>query len=156
MAAPAWAPTLQAVAVHIPTRTREVGNVESNDYALTFNANTTPTDAEVLLLIGKGCTVVTGQTGLPVVTAAEEYCTLAAALWAAYWVEIGYPERDADVAVYEKLRVDAEAATKAAVGFNDASGGGWSTDPTPADTNLVVGSFPAAPSWADAGPGLYW
>ena len=57
MAAPAWAPTLQAVAVHIPTRTREVGNVESNDYALTFNANTTPTDAEVLLLIGKGCTV---------------------------------------------------------------------------------------------------
>ena len=154
--APTWAPPLDAVAVHIPSRTREVGNYESNEYLGTFGTTTTPTAAQVTALIDKACTWVTGQTGLPLMPAAEPLCAVAASLWAAYWVELGYPERDADVSVYDKLRVDAESATKAAVAFNDAAGGGWQTDPTPADTNLVVGSFPEAPSWGDAGPGLIW
>ena len=159
--APSWAPTLAQVAVHIPTRTREVG--AADDYAGTFNASTTPTSAEVTELVAQACTFVTSRTGLPIVTTPTEVpdtCALAAALWAAYWVELAYPERDADLAVYDRLRTDAEAATKAAVALNTAAGGGATTDPPDgggtASTALPSHSFPAAPAWADASPGTFW
>jgi hypothetical protein len=145
---PAWAPALDDVAAHIPSRTREVGT--DNLYTETFTADTTPTSDTVSILIGKACAWVASQAGLPVVTAAYPACAVAASLWAAYWVEIGFPERDGDVAVYDRLRKDAEAATKNAATVNLAAGGGAqlpSTDPTAG--MAPKGTFPDAPSWAD-------
>lgn len=154
MTLPAWAPTTADVAVHIPTRTREVGINDA--YVHDFTANTTPTNTEAGLLIDQACIQVQSVTGLPVVDAAFDVCRVAAALRAAYMIELGYPERDADVAVYERLGASADAAAKSAAAFNTAAGGGWQTDPTPADTALVVSSFPAAPAWADVAPGIIW
>jgi hypothetical protein len=147
VAAPSWAPGTPQVALHIPSRTRQVGTDDA--YAYDFTANTTPVNTVVLQLIEQACTHVQSVTGTPIVTAGEAQCALAASLWAAYWVELGFPERDGDVQVYEQIRKDAEEATKAAAAVNTAAGGGGTSDPTPGDTVLAQHSFPAAPAWAD-------
>ena len=156
--APVWAPLLTEVAVHILSRTRDA---TTNDPAGTFNTNTAPTADQVTTLIEQACTLVTSRTGLPVMDAVAEVtdaCKLAAALWAAYWVELSHPERDADVSVYEQIRADAEAATTAAVALNTAAGGGATIDPpddgTAGSAALPLYSFPDAPAWADTS--LYW
>jgi hypothetical protein len=133
----------------------------TNDPAGTFTANTEPTATQVTELIGQACTMVVSRTGLPVmdtVTEVADACRVAAALWAAYWVELGYPERDADVSVYDRLRTDAEAATKAAIALNTAAGGGTSLDPpddgSAASAAVPTFSFPDPPVWADTS--TYW
>lgn len=144
---PAWAPTLEDVAAHIPTRTREVG--VSDEYLRTFTDDTTPTAGEVDILIGHACAWVTGRVGTPIAAVATPACRVAAALWAAYWVELAYPERDADVQVYDRLRPDAEDATTAAGGLNDAAGGGDETDSDPMKSLLTVHSFPLPVAYGD-------
>jgi hypothetical protein len=147
-APPVWAPTLADVAAHIPTRTREVG--VDNDYLGTFTASTQPTADEVATLIGHACAWVAGPAGDPVMTAAYSLLGAAAALRAAYWVEVAYPERDADVAVYDRLKDDAEQMAKDAATANRAAGGGTSLDPSSGEPlALVQYTFPAAPAWAD-------
>lgn len=154
---PPWAPQLEDVAVHIPSRTR---HATTNLPLGTFTQDTTPTDDQAARLIGHATAWVIARTGTTVAAAAYAQCMLAASLWAAYWVELGYPERDGDVTVYERVRVDAEAATVAAVALNTAAGGGTSIDPpddgTAGTAALPSYSFPAAPAWADATPGTYW
>jgi hypothetical protein len=152
--APTWAPTTAGVALHIPSRTRQVGTDDS--YAYDFTVNTTPTNTVGVQLVDRACTKVLSVTGTPIVTAGEAGCALAAELWAAYWVELGFPERDGDVQVYDQIRKDAEAATAAAAALNTAAGGGTDNDPTPGDTALVVASFPPAQPWADVAPGIIW
>lgn len=150
MAAPIWAPSLQQVAVHIPTRTRPVGAVDySGDYAGTFTSQTTPTDTQATEQISQACVKVTGAVGTPVATAAQDACQVAAAWWAAYFIEIGYPERDADLKVYEELRRQAEEATKSAATLNAVAGGGADLAPDPVEALLPSHTFPAAPAWAD-------
>jgi hypothetical protein len=144
-----WAPTLEQVAVHIPTRTREVGALETNDYTGTFTANTTPTSTHVQSLIDQTCAYISAQVGTPVLAAAEDSCQVAAALWTAYWVELGFPERDADLKTYEQIKADAAAATKQARLLNLAAGGGQDLNPDPIDTAYPTHTFPAAPPWAD-------
>jgi hypothetical protein len=152
--APAWAPSLQQVAVHIPTRTRDANSATySGAYLGTFTTDTTPTTAEATEQIGQACTKVIGDVGSPVATQAEALCQVAAAWWAAYYIELGYPERDADLKVYEQLRVEAEAATKTAAAVNAAAGGGTTLQPSPADALLPSHSFPTAPPWADV---VFW
>jgi hypothetical protein len=145
---PPWAPALEDVAVHIPSRTREVGILDA--YRGTFTQDTTPTSDQVALLIEHACVWVMAEAGQPVVPAAYPACTVAAALWTAYWVELGYPERDADVAVYDRLLPAAQAMTGSAARVNVAAGGGATLDPTPEDARpLVVYAFPDPPKWAD-------
>jgi hypothetical protein len=151
---PAWAPQPEEVAVHVPTRTRAVG--VDDTYTGTFSTDTTPTAAQANSVIDQACIIVTSVTGIPIVAAAYDACKVAAALRAAYMIELGYPERDADVQTYEQLGRAADQAEKNAERLNTAAGGGYTTDPTPADTNLVVSSFPAAPAWADVAPGIIW
>lgn len=145
---PGWEPSLAQVAAHIPTRTRAVGI--DNTYTMTFTADTTPTGDSAAQIIGHACSWVTSRVGVPVAAAAFPACQLAAALMAAYWIEIGYPERDADVSVYERLRVDAEAAVKGAAALNAAAGGAGDLDPDPADSLHVLHDFPDPPPYADA------
>jgi hypothetical protein len=145
--APPWSPSLASVASHVPTRTRQVGT--DDDMVFTFNANTTPTADQASAIIGHACVWVTGCTGMPVVPAAYPLAELAASLWAAYWIEIAYPERDNDTDRLEQLRKDADVACARAGGFNVANGGGAVQPETDSIQQFVVHSFPAAPSYAD-------
>jgi hypothetical protein len=81
--------------------------------------------------------------------AAYPLLAAAAALRAAYWVEVAYPERDADVAVYDRLKADAEAMAKDAAAANRAAGGGTSLDPSGELVTLTVHGFPDPPPWKD-------
>ncbi len=144
---PAWAPTLSRVGAYIPTRTREVG--VDNDYTGTFTTATYPTAAQVNLLIADACVWVEGMVGVPVASAADSLCGMAAALYAAYRVELAYPERDADVSVYDRFRLDAEALVDRAAAVNRANGGGGGTDEEGRVDVLARWSFPDPPRWAD-------
>lgn len=143
---PGWEPSLVQVAAHIPTRTRAVG--VDNEYLMTFTEDTTPTGDAAAEIIGHACAWVAGAVGSPVADAAYPICQVASALWAAYWIEIGYPERNADVEVYERLRRDAEMTTKAAASVNAAAGGASSVDPDDPGTTVLY-AFPDPPPYAD-------
>jgi hypothetical protein len=147
-ALPAWAPSLTDVADHIPTRTRPTAEWGASDEILgTFTDATTPTREQVARLIRRACSWVTGQIGAPVSPTAYGVAAVAAALRTAYWVEIGFPERDADLAVYDRLATEADAATATALRVNVATG---AEDPTAgALDDLVLYEFPRPPAWAD-------
>lgn len=145
--APTWAPTLQQVGTYIPTRTREIG--VSNTYVGTFTANTYPTATQVTALIDDACVWAAQPAGTPIATDAHDSLRLAATLWAAYRVELAYPERDADVAVYERLLTEAEAARTEAARVNRAAGGGGATDEEGRPDVLAQYQFPDPPRWAD-------
>jgi len=147
LAAPGWAPDIADVAVHIPTRTRAVGT--DNSYLGTFTADTTPTGVEVDRLIRHACAWVMGRTGSPVMPIAAGQAAVAAALLAAFWAEIGYPERDADVAVYDRLRTDFEASLAVAIDVNRGAGGGEGEGAGPGVGDLTTHSFPAPVSYGD-------
>jgi hypothetical protein len=150
-----WTPTLREVGALIPTRTREVGVLDT--YVGTFTALTTPTDEQVLYLIEVAVGRTIACTGLPVAPLAHRAANGAAALRAAYLAELSYPERDADVAVYEQLGTQADQACKEAGALNRGAGGGGSTTPDPdtTPTLLPASSFPAKAAWADSiGPTL--
>lgn len=156
--APAWAPTLTQVAEHVLSKTRDL---TTNEPAGTFTTTTAPTGDQVTGLIDQACTLVTTRTGTPIATDVDVQaaCRVAAALWAACWVERSHPERDADITVSEQLRTDAEAMTAAAVALNTAAGGGAVVDPPDggeggASTALPLYSFPEPPAWADTS--AYW
>ncbi len=153
LAAP-WAPSLREVAAHIPSRTRQAGtpaNPGDNIPANTFNDFTEPSGDVVQSLIDRAVGTVTGRLGTPIVVPAYAVASAAAALWAAYWVELGWPERDGDVQVWAQLRADAEAVTVSAVAVNVGNGGGTTApDADAVITPLAVHSFPAGPRWADA------
>jgi len=147
--APAWTPTLADVADHIPTRTRPTAEFAGSDAMLgTFTAATTPTDEQAARLIRRATAWVEGVVGVPVAPTVRRLASAAAALRAAYWVELAYPERDADVAVYDRLREEAGAALLSATAQNAAAG---AIAPTPAGVpdDLVSFSFPAPPRWGD-------
>lgn len=123
-ALPAWAPSLTDVADHVPTRTRPTTEWATADTTLgTFTPATTPNREQVTRLVRRACGWVESQTGVPVQAAAYAPAGVAAALRAAYWVELAYPERDADLAVYDRLRVEADAAAAVAAEVNATAGG---------------------------------
>lgn len=139
-----WAPSLRKVGSHIPSRTR---SVETGDPTGTFDALTVPDGDQVTVIIGSATAVVAGVVGRPVVPAAMPLCETAAALWSAYWVELAWPGRDADVSVFGRLRDDAVMLMEQAKAVNLGAGGG--TEGTP-DTDGVPNvssswSFPPPP-----------
>lgn len=148
---PAWAPSLTDVADHIPTRTRPTAEWGASDaMAGTFTDATTPTREQVTRLIRRACAWVAAQVGTPVATTAYNAAGVAAALRTAYWVELGYPERDADLAVYDRLATDAADAAATALALNVTTG---AEDPTPGTVDgFVLYDFPDAPTWADRIP----
>lgn len=145
---PAWAPSLTDVADHIPTRTRPTAEWGASDAeAGTFTEATTPTRDAATRLIRRACAWVAATVGAPVSLTAYPAAGVAAALRAAYWVELAYPERDADLAVYDRLREESDAAASAAHALNVLSG---AEDPSPGGTDdLVTYEFPDPPPWAD-------
>jgi hypothetical protein len=138
-----WAPDLRKVGSHIPSRTREEG---SNEPLGTFTDTTYPDAEQVTLIIGSAVSVVAGFVGRPVVAAAYPLCETVAALWAAYWVEIGWPGRDGDVSVFDRLRADALLLMGQAKAVNVGAGGG--TDDIPD----VDGRPDVLPMWSFPDP----
>jgi hypothetical protein len=146
-ALPAWAPTLRQVGAFVPTRTRRVGT--DNSYSGTFDTSTEPTSEQVSTLIESACAYVAGRAGFPLVAAAYPQLGVAAALWAAYWVELAYPERADDVSAAAQLRTDAAEAIGYARDFNLANGGGGSVTEEGLPSTLVTWAFPPPPRYAD-------
>jgi hypothetical protein len=138
-----WAPDLRKVGSHIPSRTRDE---VTNDPLGTFTETTNPSGRQVDSIIASAVAAVAGMVGRPIVAAAFPLCETAAALWAAYWTELAFPERDSDVSVYARLRDDALLLTKSAAEVNQGAGGG-TVDPPGEDDIIGLSSycFPAAP-----------
>ena len=138
-----WAPELRSVGSHIPSRTR---SVTTNEPKGTFDDDTNPTGESVYGLIRSAAAAVSGMVGSPIVGGAYPLCSAAAALWVAYWVELSFPDRDANVSVYAQLRADAILLTENARAVNVGAGGG-TVDPPGEDDVVGLSSycFPAAP-----------
>jgi hypothetical protein len=145
-----WAPTLPDVARHIPTRTRDVKTPGSDALLGTFTGSTTPTSDQAQAVIdGVVGTLLASVGALPdnhpdLLVAARIACE-----WrAAADIEIAYPNRDADVQVYEQLDLRAQAAWAA---FTTALGniGGSPSGPD----SVPEWCFPPGPPWGDLSPG---
>ncbi|MFI7468139.1 hypothetical protein [Nonomuraea sp. NPDC049646] len=124
--AESWAPTLEQVADHIPTRTRSAATPGSDTLLGTFSASTTPTDEQATRHIRYACSEVLAAIGSlpPTPTHLAELAAEAAALRAAADIELAYPRRQADVSVYEQLNARAVAALQRLIdAVNDAGSG---------------------------------
>jgi hypothetical protein len=101
-----WAPSPSDVAKRIPTRTRDTRTPGSDRLLGTFTPDTTPDDGQAYNAIETAVTWVTAQTGDSLDLADPEMTTSArsCAEWrAAADIEISYPNRDADIRLYQWL-----------------------------------------------------
>lgn len=128
MADPSWAPSLEQVADHVPTRTRSTAAAPGDDTLLnTFNGQTTPTDEQARRRIAGAVVEVLGAVGgtIPVTPMfLGALASEAAALRAAADIELAYPNRDADVQVYEHLDRRATAALQRLIDAVNDQGSG--------------------------------
>lgn len=149
MADPSWAPSLEQVADHIPTRTRPIEPPGSTEYLNTFTAQTTPTDEQARRRITAGVVEVLGAVAAisGTIPATPDYlpklASEAAALRAAALIELAYPDRDADVNVYEQLNQRADAALQRLL---DAI---TNQDPGTEGSLLPQSEFPDPPWYGD-------
>lgn len=122
-----WAPTLEQVADHIPTRTRDSTTPGVDTLLGTFNASTTPTNEQAQRKIASAVAeVLAGIAGtLPATpTYLTTLATEAAALRAAADIELAYPDRQADVSVFEQLDQRAkDALARLITAINDVGSG---------------------------------
>lgn len=150
----AWAPALEDVARHIPTRTR-VMNAPGQDRMLgTFTSATTPTDEQAQAVIDDAVNAIIAQHGvMPPVTDPDGPVIRSAARSAAEWraaadIEIAYPVRDADVQVYAELYSRAALAESELVIALQVGGEGEVAE-------FPAWSAPNPPVYADRDPGDY-
>lgn len=150
MAGDTWAPTLADVARHVPTRTRDSATPGSDRQLGTFTATTTPTDEQAQAVIDdavKGVLAASGPlpAGLPATDQVMVAARTAASFRAAADIELAYPNRDADVRLYQLLDQRAKDALATLLASLRTETGGpvelvpeWnSPDPPPwADVNF--------------------
>jgi hypothetical protein len=148
VAGPAWAPTLEDVARHIPTRTRDERNPGSDEMLGTFTAGTTPDDSQAQAAIDGAVRDVLSRTGPLDLNDAE---LLDAARDAAEWraaadIEVSYPNRDADVHVYDQLDARAKYELDTLLRRLQGQGEGYAE-------SAPAWSAPDPPPYADRDPG---
>ncbi len=146
-----WAPGLADVARHVPQRTRDTKTPGSDRLLMTFNANTTPTDAQAMQLIDDTVGTLESQVGdIPNVLTQHPDAAIAMRVWvewrAAADIEIAYPNRDADVRVYDQLNARADKAWHA---LEEA----LNTSDVGASANEPQWAFPLPAPWGDTSPG---
>lgn len=143
-----WAPTLEQVADHIPTRTRDSTTPGSDALQMTFNDRTTPTAEQTGRYIASAVSEVMAAVAgsIPATPAyLRGLAQKAAALRAAADIELAYPDRDADVQVAAQLDQRANASLARLIdAVSDAGGAGTE------GSLLPVYAFPD-PGW----PGDY-
>jgi hypothetical protein len=139
----AWAPDLTEVGSRCPTRTRDQTAAPGTDTLLgTFNDKTVPTGTLAQPIVTGAVAVVAnavGTIGLLLYPLAKD----AAAWRAAADIELAYPERDADIKLYEQLDRRAQLALARLISAADDSGTG-------ADATLPQWSMPDPVSWGDS------
>ncbi|GAA3172487.1 hypothetical protein [Nonomuraea roseoviolacea] len=144
--AESWTPTLEQVADHIPTRTRPTEPPGTDTLLGTFNGQTTPTAEQANRQITAAVAEVLAAVGGTIPAAPPHLATLAseaAALRAAASIELAYPDRQADVNVYEQLNARAIAALQRLIdAVNDAGSG-------PEGALMPVWAFPDPPRHGD-------
>jgi hypothetical protein len=145
-----WSPTLDDVGRHIPTRTRDTVTPGSDAMQGTFNSNTTPTDAQAQGVIDAAVLGILSQTGpLDQTDPGLIAQARAACEWrAAADIEIAYPNRDADVAVYTQLDARAKYELANLLRRLQAQGEGFAEV-------VPFWSAPNPPVYADQDPGDY-
>ena len=145
-----WAPAIDDVARHIPTRTRDTQTPGSDVMLGTFNASTTPTGDQAQAVIDSAVLGVLSQTGpLDQTDGGLVAQARAAVEWrAAADIEISYPNRDADVRVYDQLDARAKYELTTLLRRLQYQGEG---EPSA----VPYWSFPNPPVYADMDPGDY-
>lgn len=133
-----WAPSLEEVAGHIPTRTRDNARPGSDALTGTFSTGTTPTQEQAQRITTAAVATVKAAVGS--VTAVLEPLARDAAGWrAAADIELAYPQRDADTSVYTQLDERAKLALARLIEVAGEQGGG-------SEATLPVWAFPD-PAW---------
>jgi hypothetical protein len=145
-----WQPALDDVGRLIPTRTRDAGNPGSDEMLGTFTTSTTPSADEAQAAIDAAVRSVLSQTGQLDATDAEllDQARVAAAWRSAADIELAYPNRDADVAVYQELDARAKYELANLLRRLQIQGEG-ATEAVP------FWAAPPPPVYADADPGDY-
>lgn len=134
MATEPWAPSLEEVAGHIPTRTRDAATPGSDAFTGTFSSTTTPTESQAQRITDAAVATVAGAVGT-ITTKLEPLARDAAGWRAAADIELAYPQREADVTVYEQLNDRAKDALARLLEVAGEQGGG-------PDALLPVWCFP--------------
>lgn len=146
MATPTWAPSLEAVADYITSRTLDSSTPGDDTPLGTFTPTTYPTDVQVLRLIDGASSWLTNAVGT-LVPALEDSASAIVAMRTAGLVELSYPERDADITIGPTLLNEANAALEGLKAANVAGGGvGVTVGATP------LGHFPLPSCWRGDDP----
>jgi hypothetical protein len=130
-----WAPSLEEVAGHIPTRTRDGATPGSDALTNTFSDTTTPTESQAQRITDAAVATVAGAVGTIITTKLEPLARDAAGWRAAADIELAYPQREADVSFYTQLDDRAKLALARLLETAGEQGGG-------PDALLPVWCFP--------------
>lgn len=130
---PDWAPSLERVAAYVPSRPLVPQPDGSNIDLPAFDSTTRPTSAQVWLIIADAVAWVTDATGDLDLTLYQS-ANACAAIRAAAFVELGYPERDDPMkstanTTSDRLFKQAEQMLKGLVARNKAITGTDGDDP---------------------------
>ncbi|MER7280412.1 hypothetical protein ABT369_38845 [Dactylosporangium sp. NPDC000244] len=150
---PLWTPTRSRVASYVPSRPLVPAADGSNVDLMAFDSTTRPTGGQVDQLIADAVNWVTDETGV-LDERLYESATACAAIRAAGFVELGYPERSDPMkstanTTSDRLLKQAEQMLARLAARNAALTGADGDTPDPAVAPMPVYSFPPAPSWGD-------
>jgi hypothetical protein len=150
---PVWTPTRSRVASYVPSRPLVPAADGSNRDLMTFDATTRPTGGQVDQLIADAVNWVTDETGT-LDARLFESATACAAIRAAGFVELGYPERSDPMkatanTTSDRLLKQADQMLERLAARNAALTGADGGTPDPAVALMPLYSFPPAPSWGD-------
>jgi hypothetical protein len=140
----AWSPTLTEVADYVPGRTRPATPGAGDDTLLgTFTPLTRPTGEQTARLIA-GATAHVAATVGTVDLSLYALAKAAAAQRAAAYVELAYPERDADLNTADRLLTLSDTALAQLEGANLAVSGA-----TVGIAAMPVWAMPTPVAWGD-------
>lgn len=146
MAVPSWSPSLEQVADHIPTRTRDPAQPGDTTLRGTFTSSTEPTDEQARRHINAAVAEVLGAVGgtIPAApTFLHQLASEAAALRAAADIELGFPNRNADADRWTQLDQRAKDVLQRLIDAVNDQGSG------PEGGLLPAWSMPCPPWWGD-------
>lgn len=142
MTLPPWAPSLSDVGDRIPTKTRDSTNPGSDSLLNIFNDRTVPTDGQVQPIINGAVGIIASAVTTALGPDLHDLANDAAAWRAAADVELAYPDRNADVAVYQALDARAKFALTTLANAADQAGQG-------SDATYPAFTFPVPVPWGD-------
>lgn len=150
---PAWTPTRERVASYVPSRPLVPAADGSNTDLMTFDSTTRPTGGQVDRLIADAVNWVTDETGT-LDAALYESATACAAIRAAGFVELGYPERSDPMkatanTTSDRLFKQAEQMLARLAARNAALTGADGDTPDAVFEAVPAYNVPPAPCWGE-------